>query len=131
MSDSDTAPTRDQQIGSAIRRARLSRAVTQAEVAAALGVTRPTIAQYESGRRPITVATLLRIAEYLQLPVTALLPGDPPPAPPDVGDSRSLANHSPIERVMTLLQARPDLLPSVVALLEAILEREEQGDAQR
>ena len=46
-----------------IRRLRLARQMTQAELAAAAGTSQPTVAAYEAGRKSPTLKTLRRIAE--------------------------------------------------------------------
>lgn len=57
-----------------VRDIRLGRAVTQEELAGALGVKRESMSRYESGERAITIALLLDIATALGQPVTAFLP---------------------------------------------------------
>ena len=49
----------DSAIGAAIRAARFSRGLTQSDLAAHLGVTRATVASYETGRRKIPAETLI------------------------------------------------------------------------
>lgn len=63
------------EIARRVRAARLARGLTQAQVAAALGVHRPTISEMEAGRRSISGTELVRIAHALDVPLPTLLPG--------------------------------------------------------
>ena len=56
-----------------IRALREDRDLTQREVAAALGVAQTTYSQYELGKRPITVDTLLLLCDYFQVSADDLL----------------------------------------------------------
>ncbi len=47
---------------------------TQEDVAQVLGLHRPAIAEIEAGRRKLTAAELVLVAEWLGCPVTELLP---------------------------------------------------------
>jgi len=51
--------------------------MTQAELANAVGVTQATLSHYETGKRDISVAILLRIADVLEVTVLDLT-GTPP-----------------------------------------------------
>lgn len=96
-----------------VRDLRLQSAVTQEELAEALGVKRESMSRYESGERAITIALLLDIAAALGRPISALLPdGDPP-----TGDAT--------DAIVATLRARPDLIPSVQDLLAALMEGNE------
>jgi transcriptional regulator with XRE-family HTH domain len=68
-------PDIDHQIGTALREARLARSLTQAAVAAAIGVNRTTIARYERGIRKIPVRQLRQIALLLEQPLSRFVPG--------------------------------------------------------
>ena len=63
--------------------------ITQTQVAQALGVGQPAIARKLRGERPFTIDELLSVADYLDLPVTELLPNDGSPhqGGPDGGES--------------------------------------------
>ncbi|MCX5815323.1 MAG: helix-turn-helix transcriptional regulator [Proteobacteria bacterium] len=66
-------------IGKQIRQARKSRKVSQADVAKALGMSRTTIGQIESGSvQEIGVRKLIRVLEYLELELRARPAGKPP-----------------------------------------------------
>jgi transcriptional regulator with XRE-family HTH domain len=121
----------DRLIGAALREARLSRACTQAELAERLNVGRSALAHYEAGKRPLTVSMLLQVAQVLQYPPSRLLPsilGDGPvPAA-----RRALPEE--VAQVARLLSDRPDLVPSVLDLLEALLQHQvvaDDDDTQR
>lgn len=100
------------QVARRVRDLRLARAVTQEELAVVLGVKRESMSRYESGERAITIALLLDIAMALEQPVTAFLPG---------GEASSTA-HDQVAEVTAALQARPDLIPSVLDLLAVLRE---------
>ena len=66
-------------IGKQIRQARKSRKVSQAELAKALGMSRTTIGQIESGAvQEIGVRKLIRVLEYLGLELRVRPAGSPP-----------------------------------------------------
>jgi transcriptional regulator with XRE-family HTH domain len=66
-------------IGKQIRQARKSRKVSQAEVAKALGMSRTTIGQIESGAvQEIGVRKLIRVLEFLGLELRVRSAGSPP-----------------------------------------------------
>lgn len=54
-------------LGNRIRRWRLRGQMSQAELAEATGVTQATLSHYETGKRDVTVSTLVRIAEELEV----------------------------------------------------------------
>jgi transcriptional regulator with XRE-family HTH domain len=64
-------------LGERIRRARVSRGMTQAELAALVGVTRSAVAQWETGRAGQVTGNLARIADALGLPVDRLIGREP------------------------------------------------------
>lgn len=60
------------EIGILIRQARMARRLTQAELAAAIGVTHTTINRLEGGTQNIALFKLLKISEILKVPIHAL-----------------------------------------------------------
>ncbi|MEW6219218.1 MAG: helix-turn-helix transcriptional regulator [Thermodesulfobacteriota bacterium] len=67
------------QIGKQVRLARKARQLTQAEVAAALGMSRTTIGQIENGTVPeVGVRKLIRLLELLELELRVRPAGQPP-----------------------------------------------------
>ncbi len=109
------------QIGAALRQARLSRGVTQDDLAQLLAVDRVTISRYEHGTRPLPLASLLQIATYLEQPASALLPTEHRapmilPTPPE---------QVAVQSVVQVLTDHPELVPTVLDLLETMLEAKE------
>ena len=62
--------------GARIRDARLARGLTQADLAAAVGVSRSAVAQWETDRAGQVIGNLARIAAALGMPVAQLLASD-------------------------------------------------------
>ena len=67
----------DAVVGRNIRFTRLAQGLSQSEVARGLGVTFQQLQKYESGTNRVGAGRLVRIAEALDVPVTALLAGLP------------------------------------------------------
>jgi transcriptional regulator with XRE-family HTH domain len=107
------------QICAAVREHRLNMGVLQTQLAAHVGLAESTFSRYETGQRTISAAMLCMIADYLSQPITAFLPPDLDlPAPPASTGTPSV----PIQQVATLLERRPDLLPTVLSLLDTLVE---------
>lgn len=79
FSDQDSAGA---DIGAAIRRQREAVGMTVVELARQLGISRNTLANYESGRTEPTASELVRLADALGCTVQDLLGGSAAPAPP-------------------------------------------------
>jgi transcriptional regulator with XRE-family HTH domain len=79
-------------IGARIRTVRMERGMTQEMLAAAVGVSRSAVAQWETGRAGQLSGNLARIAATLQVGVEYLLHGDDKPAadPTMTGDEMAL-----------------------------------------
>ncbi len=75
----DAAPDPAALVGSRIRESRLARGMTQADLAAAVGVTRSAVAQWETERAGQIRGNLTRIASVLGVSVQFLLDGSSPP----------------------------------------------------
>lgn len=60
-------------IGERIRKARLSKKLSQAELGEKLNVSQAMIAQYERGKRTPKIYTIQKIAHELEVPVSSLL----------------------------------------------------------
>jgi transcriptional regulator with XRE-family HTH domain len=67
-------PGFDKEVGLRLRLARKRRGVTQADIAAKIGVPRATYANMESGRQRIPVDILWRAAVVLSVSISALVP---------------------------------------------------------
>lgn len=64
----------DEDIGALVRAKRTAKEVGQPELGAALGVSAMMVQHYETGRSPLTVLKLLKIAETLGCKTTDLIP---------------------------------------------------------
>lgn len=90
-------------IGDNIRAARRARKMTQAELAEKVGLSRPTIALYEAGKRELTASQIVPFAHVLDTSPLFLLEGTRGGGP----SSPSLSLLKPDEREMLerILQA--------------------------
>ena len=79
-----------QQLHECLRRLRLDRGMTQAEVAEKLNVTRQTVSSYESGRTQPDVEMLKRLAEVYGVSVQEILSSEPPVKADDRGQLKLL-----------------------------------------
>lgn len=116
----------DGAIAAAIRAARFSRGLTQSDLAAHLGVTRATIASYETGRRKIPAETLIQIARLCGKPLGFFEPAEQSQlaehAHPHPEHRDALPAEAPALQALTnALQLRPDAIPLVMEFLEAWL----------
>ena len=109
-------------IGAAVRAARMARAVTQDDLALLLKVDRVTISRYESGKRTIPAPALVQIAAYLDLPLDALTSQDSQHREPISSPPRNTPEDEALQTVVRVLQQRPDLVPTVLDLLETLLD---------
>lgn len=73
MSPAPDQPNEHRVVGARLRDARLAMGLTQADVADALGLSRPTLAAVEKGTRKITGLELRRLARVYQRDVAYLL----------------------------------------------------------
>lgn len=115
--DNKSQQTLNQEIGAAIRDARMARGVTQEELARAFGVDRVTIARYERGTRTVSAPTLLQLLSFLgrDLPLGTAQPSLPPEIPARVRPADPL-----VDRVVQVLQERPELAATVKDLFETL-----------
>ena len=121
---SDEPSDLDRQIGAALRQARLSRACTQADLADHLAVGRSALAHYEAGKRQLTVNMLICAARALQYPASQLLPASSDDMP-----VTAQPLPEPVAQIARLLTDRPALIPSVLDLIETLLEHEQTAYA--
>ncbi len=63
----------NKRIGANVREARLAAGMTQVVFAKRAKTTQSTLSGYESGRRALSIATLLRFAKALKMPASDLL----------------------------------------------------------
>ena len=59
-----------------LRNLRLSRGLTQMEVAEGLGSSQASVTSWETGRREPDFATIKRISEFFNVPMSSLLPSE-------------------------------------------------------
>ena len=59
-----------------LRNLRISRGLTQIELAEGLGTSQSSITSWESGRREPDFATIRRLSDYFGVPMSSLLPSD-------------------------------------------------------
>jgi transcriptional regulator with XRE-family HTH domain len=62
------------ELGARVRRAREDASLSQEDLAKSIGVSRSSIANIETGRQPIYVEALVRVAEVLKTPILKLIP---------------------------------------------------------
>jgi transcriptional regulator with XRE-family HTH domain len=70
----------DLEVGHNLRQARLARAITQSELADALGVSFQQVQKYERGANRLSASRLVRAAHFLGLAASELLPPEGAPA---------------------------------------------------
>jgi transcriptional regulator with XRE-family HTH domain len=94
-------------LGRNIRTARLKERLTQAALAASVGMTRTSITNIETGRQPIHVHTLAEIVRVLNSSYAKLLPRSPNQTDEAV---EKLTNLSPEEKkwVSRVIATRPE-----------------------
>lgn len=122
----------NQRVGAALRATRRARGVTQDALAQVLHVDRVTISRYESGKRPIPLAALVQIAAYLEQPISALLSDEHSmvteiPLAPIPTTEPATAERAAVDTVVQVLTRHPALVPTVLDLLETMLDADEQG----
>jgi transcriptional regulator with XRE-family HTH domain len=112
----------NRRIGTALREARLSRGVTQDDLAQLLRVDRTMISRYERGSRTLSAPALLSVFHYLEYSLETL----------DLGkhaDNHASADSAPlpesIQRIAAMLQQRPELIGTVEDVLETFLSADE------
>lgn len=113
----------DIQIGAALREARLTRGVTQEELAQALGVNRTTIARYESGLRSLPVSVLPRLAALLAVRITDLVPDQVAVAGSVPATHLRPPERAALETLVRVLEQQPDLLPAALESVETLLQQ--------
>ncbi|HEX6291904.1 MAG TPA: helix-turn-helix transcriptional regulator [Herpetosiphonaceae bacterium] len=115
--DTESQQMLNKTIGAALRDARMARGVTQEELARAFGVDRVTIARYERGTRTISAPALLQMLSFLGQPLPLghgqrSAVGSPTPRP--------IRADPALERLVAVLQERPELVATVEELLETL-----------
>lgn len=86
-----SAESPDDLVGTRIREARRARGMTQGDLAAAVGVSRSAVAQWETGRAGQLRGNLSRIAAALGVSAAHLMDGGAPDGGPAAEDATELA----------------------------------------
>ncbi|HEY0733986.1 MAG TPA: helix-turn-helix transcriptional regulator [Herpetosiphonaceae bacterium] len=107
----------NRRIGAALREARLSRGVTQDDLAQLLAVDRTMISRYERGSRTLSAPALLSVFHYLEYSLGTLDLGSYAGSPAPLPES--------IQRIVEMLKQRPDLIATVEDVLETFLSADE------
>ena len=102
-------------LGERIASRRREQAITQAQLAEALGISQQTVLAYEVGRRRIPVSALSTLAQTLDLAIEELL-GASPAASRRRGPAPKLQRH--LERINALPKPKQR---AVMEVLEAVL----------
>ena len=119
----------DRTLGAAIRAARFSRGLTQQDLAEHLGITRATLASYETGRRKIAAETLIQIARLCNKPLGFFEPGSNRQSVQQaiaVEVAPMRAEQPALRALVQALELRPDVIPLVMEFLEAWLTEHER-----
>lgn len=103
-------------IGERVRDIRKARGLSQQQLATAMGLAKPTIALWETGRRGIALAQLRKLANVLKTPLSNLLGED--------GNGKIMRLTDPAERAVIMLyrQIDPALRQKCVELLSACVD---------
>lgn len=114
MRGSEAGPQREDAFGARLRELRKSRGLSLLEVAAAVGVSKPCVCQWESGKSKPRHAHLERLALALQTSTLYLLSGQQlhPMIEPDPVGSRTVAD--------LILRARRDVARSMGVELQKV-----------
>lgn len=108
----------DRQLGQQIRRHRLLRKLTQASVAAQVGISYQQLRKYEDGSSRITVGRLCSLAEALKVPVTQFLIDADPSACQPLSASRPSSQQADLLRHVTAM--KPSLQQAVFRFAKAL-----------
>ena len=99
-------PIRAAVIGQTIRRMRFHVGFTQEDLASVTGIGRTNISKYENGKRVPSIDELYAIADACACSVSELLPDVLTPSPD-------------MQAIMRILTDRPDVIPTVLAVLQS------------
>jgi len=105
-------------LGSRVAQLRRDHALTQVQLAEALGISQQMVASYEVGRRRIPVSMLQTLAQALSVDIDALL-GDAAKARAKRGPAPVLARH--MERISALPKTQQKF---VIQVLESVLAQQ-------
>jgi len=106
-------------LGSRVAQLRREQALTQVQLAEALGISQQMVASYEVGRRRIPVSMLQSLARSLSVDIDALLSDDAAKARAKRGPAPKLQQH--LERISLLPRAKQKF---VIEVLESVLAQQ-------
>lgn len=122
MSDENHPHPIDITVGSRVRRARLSRGMSQSALAEQIGVTFQQVQKYENGSNRISASKLVEIADHLGVPPASFFDGlglhggsenGLKPSPSGGGDLLAMFAELPPPMRQTVLQITKSLLETV------------------
>ena len=105
-----------------LRNLRISRGLTQIELAEGLGTSQSSITSWESGRREPDFATIRRLADYFHVPMSSLLPSEETADDNYIGSiSQSIAKNPKLLLLFERTRFLPDSeLDAVLAVANAL-----------
>jgi transcriptional regulator with XRE-family HTH domain len=117
-------------VGRNIRLHRLSKGISQTDLASKIGVTFQQVQKYEKGANRVGASRLSRIAQVLQIPVAALFDGGPGAGTEDRSDESPLALLSE-PQALRLVKAfskveDSEVRRSMVSLLENLVRKQKR-----
>ena len=112
-------------LGTRVAQLRKDQALTQVQLAEALGISQQTVASYEVGRRGIPVSMLQALAQALSVDIDGLL-GDAAKARAKRGPAPVLARH--MERISSLPKTQQKF---VIQVLDSVLAQASTQAAAR
>jgi transcriptional regulator with XRE-family HTH domain len=115
----DQPSATDIALGAAIRAARFARGMTQEDLAARVGITRASVASYETGRRKVSAEVLIQIARACAAPLASFDPSVPSSA---ASPAMPTPEQAAVQTIIRILEVRPDAIPFVLELLEAFVQ---------
>lgn len=124
-----TAGVTDRQVGLQLRRHRLLRRLTQAGVAAQVGISYQQLHKYEDGSSRISIGRLCSLAEVLNVPVTRFLGEDDRPEHPSPPATRSPSRQE--ELLHHVAAMAPPFQQAVFRLAKALAADEPEPPGNR
>lgn len=109
-------------IGQRIKAHRNAKGILQADLAHAIGLSRPSVANIEAGRQQIAAHVVTLIAAALGVSVDELLPGAPIPIDPIVGAIRESGVMAEIEQLRAEARRYTDRLDVCLGDLLKVIE---------
>lgn len=107
-----------------LRNLRISRGLTQMEVAEGLGTSQSSITSWESGRREPDFATIRRLADYFNVPMSSLLPSEDMKSDDELNAiSQSIAQNPKLRLLFDRTKFLSDSdLDAIIAIVNALIK---------